>query len=117
MRSLRLLLNRAAAATRHFLRTQVARRWRGLDRRQQWITIAVPIGLLALALVTPERAEADAAERHTWPRQEILDAIRFVESSDRPNPPDGDDGLAIGPYQIHEVYLARRARVRSVDRR
>lgn len=37
-------------------------------------------------------------------RRQVLDAIRMVESSDRPNPPDGDGGLAIGPYQIHRVY-------------
>lgn len=35
---------------------------------------------------------------------QILDAIRMVESSGNPNPPDGDDGLAIGPYQIHRRY-------------
>ena len=28
----------------------------------------------------------------------------FVESGDRADMPDGDGGLAIGPYQIHEVY-------------
>ncbi|MBL8722898.1 MAG: hypothetical protein JNK49_02580 [Planctomycetes bacterium] len=40
----------------------------------------------------------------TWPRDTILTALRHVESSDRPNPPDGDGGLAIGPYQIHQGY-------------
>ncbi len=40
----------------------------------------------------------------TWPRVQILDAIRFVESSHRDDVPDGDGGLAIGPYQIHRVY-------------
>lgn len=35
---------------------------------------------------------------------EIFAAIRMVESSDRDNPPDGDGGRAIGPYQIHRVY-------------
>lgn len=40
----------------------------------------------------------------TWQRTDILDAIRFVESSGRQNPPDGDNGKAIGPYQIHHVY-------------
>lgn len=39
-----------------------------------------------------------------YPRAQILDAIRQVESSGRSNPPDGDQGRAIGPYQIHEVY-------------
>lgn len=42
--------------------------------------------------------------RQTWPRQQILDAIRYVESGHRADVPDGDGGLAIGPYQIHEVY-------------
>ena len=35
---------------------------------------------------------------------ELLDAIRFVESGDRVNVPDGDNGRAIGPYQIWRVY-------------
>lgn len=39
-----------------------------------------------------------------YPRALILDAIRQIESSGLPNPPDGDQGRAIGPYQIHEVY-------------
>jgi len=34
----------------------------------------------------------------------LLDAIRFVESGNRPNPPDGDGGRSIGPYQIMEAY-------------
>lgn len=42
--------------------------------------------------------------RATWPRRQILDAIRFVESGDRDDAADGDDGKAIGPYQIHRVY-------------
>jgi len=44
------------------------------------------------------------AERTIWPRARILAAIRFVESGDRANVPDGDGGKAIGPYQIHRVY-------------
>jgi hypothetical protein len=43
-------------------------------------------------------------ERRLWPRGQILDAIRFVESGDRSDVPDGDGGKAIGPYQIHRVY-------------
>ena len=34
----------------------------------------------------------------------VLHAIRMVESSGQDSPPDGDDGLAIGPYQIHQIY-------------
>jgi hypothetical protein len=52
-------------------------------------------------------AQTDASEGvSTWPRRSLLDAIRWVESRNRPDAdvPDGDDGLAIGPYQIHRVY-------------
>ena len=35
---------------------------------------------------------------------EILAAIRMTETSGLATPPDGDDGKAIGPFQIHEVY-------------
>jgi hypothetical protein len=59
-------------------------------------------GAAAIGLVLGLFAISDTAEH--WPRRAILDAIRFVESSDRPDPPDGDGGRAIGPYQIHEVY-------------
>ena len=45
-----------------------------------------------------------APRRSVWSHAEILDAIRMVESGDRADPPDGDGGLAIGPYQIHRVY-------------
>jgi hypothetical protein len=34
----------------------------------------------------------------------FLAAIRQVESGGRSNPPDGDGGAAIGPYQIHREY-------------
>jgi hypothetical protein len=33
-----------------------------------------------------------------------LRAIRFVESSNRLHPPDGDAGAAIGPFQLHARY-------------
>lgn len=56
------------------------------------------------ALMLLPIAVAHGGERTTWPLREILDAIRFVESSNRDDVPDGDDGRAIGPYQIHEVY-------------
>lgn len=42
--------------------------------------------------------------RRSWPREDVLAAIRFVESSDRDDVPDGDGGKAIGPYQIWFAY-------------
>lgn len=57
-----------------------------------------------LALLLLPVAVAKGGEREVWPLREILDAIRFVESSNRDVVPDGDGGKAIGPYQIHEVY-------------
>ncbi len=44
------------------------------------------------------------ASTDTWDRHYLLNAIRFVESNNRDDVPDGDNGLAIGPYQIHYVY-------------
>ena len=39
------------------------------------------------------------------PSDKLLDAIEQVESSGRgANTPDGDNGKAIGPFQIHYVY-------------
>lgn len=35
---------------------------------------------------------------------DFLNAIHQVESSGRANPPDGDNGRAIGPYQIWKAY-------------
>lgn len=41
----------------------------------------------------------------TLDRERVLDAIEFVESGGRgADTPDGDGGLAIGPFQIHEIY-------------
>ncbi len=42
--------------------------------------------------------------RQSWPHDQILAAIRQVESSGRDDAPDGDGGKAIGPFQIHFVY-------------
>ena len=44
-----------------------------------------------------------AAPPH-YTHAEILAAIRTIESGGRDDPPDGDDGDAIGPYQIHRPY-------------
>lgn len=56
--------------------------------------------VLSLLLLT---TQVDGGSR-SWPTRDILDAIRHVESGGVDNPPDGDDGRAIGPYQIHFVY-------------
>ncbi len=45
----------------------------------------------------------EAAPPH-YTHAEILAAIRMIESSGRDDPPDGDGGFAIGPYQIHRRY-------------
>jgi hypothetical protein len=35
---------------------------------------------------------------------DLIHAIHMVEASGRMNPPDGDQGQAIGPFQIHRAY-------------
>lgn len=63
--------------------------------------LALALSLTAAAVLL---APGEGPERRTWPRREILDAIRDVETRGTAKPPDGDGGRAIGPYQIHEVY-------------
>lgn len=63
---------------------------------------AALLGLLLLGLLY--RCADDGSERRHWPRAQILAAIRAVESGGMNPIPDGDGGLAIGPYQIHFVY-------------
>ena len=60
--------------------------------------------LLALLVLWAVWLWSNHDQRQSWPRHQILNAIRFVESGDRDPVPDGDGGLAIGPYQIHAIY-------------
>ena len=78
------------------------RRRRALRRRR---AVAAVAGCL-LTLLWCAADILGGPTKTTWPTREILNAIRWVESGDRPDArvPDGDDGLAIGPYQIHRVY-------------
>jgi len=80
-------------------------RWRlpALSKRRRKGAAAI-VALLFLALLWCSRLDGDRGPRPSWPREQILAAIRFVESSDRDDAPDGDGGKAIGVYQIHEVY-------------
>lgn len=48
---------------------------------------------VSIALASPVYTKAD-----------VLAAIRQVESGGKENPPDGDNGRAIGPYQIWHPY-------------
>ncbi|MAD33277.1 MAG: hypothetical protein CMJ88_05920 [Planctomycetes bacterium] len=82
----------------------VERRRRRSELRRRRHSAAIAGGVLALLWWTADIFSGPA--RSTWPRREILDALRWVESGDLPDAqvPDGDDGLAIGPYQIHRVY-------------
>lgn len=61
------------------------------------------IGLAALAVLGTHCWMNHRTPVHA-PIADILHAIRIVETNDRPDAPDGDGGLAIGPYQVHEVY-------------
>jgi hypothetical protein len=70
----------------------------GRARSSRW-----PAAVLALAVLLTLWWCSRGGRRH-WPRTDILDAIRFVESSHRDDVPDGDGGRAIGPFQIHHVY-------------
>ena len=77
-------------------------RWRGQVAKPAlgpvvWLWVP-PVLVLLLALVVGR------SPRCCWDRALILGAIRFVETGARADPPDGDDGRAIGPFQIHRAY-------------
>lgn len=107
------------------------RRWRKLRELAPWLVfwlVCAVLGVLAGLLISgawgAERAgdvtqqrkcEMRGAERGednrppSAPRSALrvsclLDAIRQVESGNRPEPPDGDGGRSIGPYQIQRAY-------------
>ena len=61
--------------------------------------IWTPSLIFALAPMLISEAREDVKQQ-----DKFYDAIWAVESSRQENPPDGDGGKAIGPYQIHEVY-------------
>ena len=78
-------------------------------RRQPWPRprrVAAGFAALALLLLWWTASTEPDPDDATWARQDLLNALRWVESRNRPDDqvPDGDDGLAIGPYQIHRVY-------------
>ena len=77
------------------------RRWRPFASRR---ATRVQLSLLAFLVLLLSWWRCSGTDRPVWPREQILAAIRYVESGDRDPVPDGDGGKAIGPYQIHEVY-------------
>lgn len=84
---------------------RLAPRWRWpADARARRIRQRRLAALAALLLLFGLWLCRGPESRVYWPNQDILAAIRWVESHDREDVADGDDGLAIGPYQIHEVY-------------
>lgn len=66
--------------------------------------LAVGVGAVLLLLLWWFASSGPQAADCSWTRQQVLDAIRYVESGWRDNVPDGDGGRAIGPYQIHRIY-------------
>jgi hypothetical protein len=59
------------------------------------------VAVFALSLSGPQAFPSTVDTTRLRP---LFDAIRFVESGNRPNPPDGDSGRSIGPCQIMEAY-------------
>ncbi|MFT4511913.1 MAG: hypothetical protein ACI89X_002799 [Planctomycetota bacterium] len=99
-----LLRSRKAMSTvaRTVWRGLVRIPWRRLRPRTRRSASIAGVALLTLVWFSSD-GEVEASV-NTWNRRALLDAIRFVESGNRENVPDGDDGKAIGPYQIHQVY-------------
>jgi hypothetical protein len=91
----------AAAIAKSTYRKLVQIPWRRLRPRTRRSASIAGVLLLALAWLATGNRDTSV---ETWDRRVLLNAIRFVESGNRDDVPDGDNGLAIGPYQIHMVY-------------
>lgn len=65
---------------------------------------SLTIGMLAVLTCTQSPPTID----------QILDGIKMVESSGGKDKRDGDDGKAIGPYQIHKSYWIDGIRILKV---
>lgn len=86
---------------------------------ENWKSLATA-GLLAASTLTSDAgnlqsklhkrsnpvAQTRPARKDTFSWPSILNAIHRVEASGQMNPQDGDNGRAIGPFQIHEPYWA-----------
>ena len=98
----RATLATARATVRGTARASKRIPWRNLRPHNRRSASVWGVLLLTILWLTSSGDVAAAGE--TWQRRDVLDAIRWVESSYRENVPDGDGGRAIGPYQIHYVY-------------
>ena len=70
------------------------------------LALALWLGLMSPAALAPAAPPA-AAPRAAWTLDEVLAAVREVESGGSPDggrTAHGDGGRALGPYQIHRAY-------------
>lgn len=65
-------------------------------------TFSVLLAIVLAVMILLFGAFNTKGEEVNW--DTFFDAMHMVESSGSNNPPDGDGGKAIGPYQIWEVY-------------
>jgi hypothetical protein len=73
-------------------------------------------GLLAFSgPLRDTQASAAAVQAPSTDLSQALKAIWFVESSCSLNPPDGDHGKAIGPFQVHCAYWQDACRIMHVQ--
>ena len=71
-----------------------------LAQRQSTVIVVV------VAPATGATAPQESPEISKDPMTPIFAALWGKEASHRLNPPDGDDGRSIGPYQIQHAYWA-----------
>jgi hypothetical protein len=68
---------------------------RGFGFRTSIFLLSTLIFLVAFCGTKPQKE----------PNKKLMQAIRFKESSNLENPPDGDNGHAVGPYQIWPIMV------------
>jgi len=91
------LLNRTEAAAYLGLRPQTLATWACVQRYPFWWLAVLLVFVAGSLCCNSLGAEPD-------PLGTLLAAIREVESSGGRDKGDGDDGAALGPYQIHRDY-------------
>ena len=64
--------------------------------------------LVAAVLILLAVVALGAEQEDIYSFREVYNALRMKESSNRKNPPLGDNGKARGPYQIWKVYWIAR---------
>ncbi len=101
---------RRFAVRRRWLYRRLTSWWRGASGEPRQTVLKHRMRSFELALLIVAVSFPSPTPREPPTTQQILDAIRVVESGGRDDCPDGDGGLSIGPFQIGFAYWSDATR-------